>query len=94
MAGVKDIIQGGFGNLWNEIEEPFVMGVLLGGGMALFKMDSGLLCIAAPAALELKDYDFGNNQLNSLSFPFHLMLNVAPAAAGGYIGCQVIGLVT
>lgn len=85
------ITQGGFSNLWNEIEEPFMMGVLVGGGMVLLKMDNGLMCIAAPAALELllENHNFGSSQLD----PFHLVLNVAPAAAGGYIGCQVLGLV-
>ena len=86
------ITNGGFSNLWNEIEEPFMMGVLVGGGMVLLKMDNGLLCIAAPAALELflEKHNFGSSQLD----PFHLVLNVAPAAAGGYIGCQVLGLVS
>lgn len=82
---------GGFSELWGEIEPAFMMGVLVGGGMVLLKMDNGVMCIAAPAALELflEKHDFGSSQLD----PFHLVLNVAPAAAGGYLGCQVLSLV-
>ena len=81
----------GFSAAIETIEEPFMEGVLTGAALRLGGFDNHLICIAAPAGVELllHPHEFGDKQID----PFHIVWNVAPASVGGYLGCMVVGMV-
>lgn len=87
-----DLITGhGFSAAIESIEEPFMAGILTGAALRLGGFDNHLICIAAPAGVELllHPHEFSENQID----PFHIVWNVVPASAGGYLGCMALGMV-
>ncbi len=81
----------GFSAAVETIEEPFMEGVLTGAALRLGGFKNHLICVAAPAGVELllHAHEFSDKQLD----PFHIVWNVAPASVGGYLGCMVVGMV-
>lgn len=88
-APLDAVTDHGFSAVIQSVEAQFMEGVLVAGALKLGGFGNKVFCILVPAGVELflHDHDFGEKQLD----PFHIVWNVAPASAGGYVGCMVLG---
>lgn len=84
------VTNGGFSQMFGEIEEPLMMGVIVGAGLTFIKYDSTIMVIGVPAAVEMfLDYQKGHVVNTD---PWHLLTHVGPAVVGSYFGSQVVGM--